>query len=83
MSAPIVVHRPSLTGGRAVTINDEIIGLVYDDQGLIELLRWAGLYDAENCLEDPHWIVDPVRPLWRDVTYGAEARVAGIAVRDS
>ncbi|WP_326608077.1 MULTISPECIES: hypothetical protein [unclassified Streptomyces] len=56
MSAPIVVHRPSLTGGRAVTINDEIVGLVYDDQGLIELLRRAGLYDAENCLEDPHWI---------------------------
>ncbi|WP_392871882.1 hypothetical protein [Streptomyces sp. LN499] len=56
MSAPIVVHGPSLTGGRAVTINDEIVGLVYDDQGLVELLRRAGLYDAEHCLEDPHWI---------------------------
>lgn len=56
MSAPIVVHSPSPTGGRAVTINDEIVGLVYNDQGLIELLRRAGLYDAEHCLEDPHWI---------------------------
>lgn len=56
MSAPIVVHGLSHTGGRAVTINDEIVGLVYDDWGLIELLRWAGLYDAEHYLEDAHWI---------------------------
>ncbi|WP_030927841.1 hypothetical protein [Streptomyces sp. NRRL B-24720] len=56
MDAPIVVHGPSRTGGRAVTINDEIVGLVHDDQGLIALLRRAGLYDAEHCLEDPHWI---------------------------
>ncbi|MGW3745107.1 hypothetical protein ACWD62_32120 [Streptomyces sp. NPDC005146] len=56
MSAPIVVHGPSLTRGRAVTINDEIVGLVYDDQCLIELLRRAGLYDAEQCLDDPQWI---------------------------
>ncbi|WTH08255.1 hypothetical protein OH776_19930 [Streptomyces sp. NBC_01578] len=59
MGAPIVVHRVSLAGGRAVTINDEIVGLVYDDQGLVELLRRAGLYDAEHCLEDPHWIDIP------------------------
>ncbi|WSG79071.1 hypothetical protein OIE76_03450 [Streptomyces sp. NBC_01727] len=39
----------------SVTINDEIVGLVYNDQGLVELLRRAGLYDAEHCLEDPHW----------------------------
>ncbi len=56
MSAPIVVHGLCLTGGRAVTINDEIVGVVYDDWDLIELLRWAGLYDAEHCLEDAHWI---------------------------
>ncbi|MET7551717.1 hypothetical protein ABZS95_39950 [Streptomyces sp. NPDC005479] len=43
MSAPIVVHGLYLTGGRAVTINDEIVGLVYDHWGLIELLGWAGL----------------------------------------
>ncbi|MET8191040.1 MULTISPECIES: hypothetical protein [unclassified Streptomyces] len=56
MTAPIVVHGLCLTGGRAVTINDEIVGLVYDDWDLIELLGWAGLYDAEHCLEDAHWI---------------------------
>ncbi|MFF5278805.1 hypothetical protein [Streptomyces sp. NPDC000133] len=56
MSAPIVVHGLALTGGRPVTINDEIVGLVYDDQGLVELLRRAGVYDAEHCLDDPQWI---------------------------
>ncbi|MDX3772227.1 MULTISPECIES: hypothetical protein [unclassified Streptomyces] len=56
MGAPIVVHGLSLARGRAVTINDEIVGLVYDDQGLIELLRRAGVYDAEQCLDDPQWI---------------------------
>ncbi|MGW3766122.1 hypothetical protein [Streptomyces sp. NPDC005131] len=60
MSAPIVVHGLALPRGRAVTINNEIVGLVYDDQGLIELLRQAGLYDAEHCLDDLHWIE------WRD-----------------
>ncbi|WSA81801.1 hypothetical protein OG930_43740 [Streptomyces sp. NBC_01799] len=55
MGAPIVVHG-LFTRGRAVTINNEIVGLVYDDHDLIELLRRAGLDDAENCLDDPHWI---------------------------
>jgi hypothetical protein len=56
MSTPIVVHRPSSSGGRAVTINDEMVGLVHDDRDLIELLRRAGVYDAEHCLDDPQWI---------------------------
>ncbi|MGC5006440.1 hypothetical protein OIE61_39545 [Streptomyces sp. NBC_01762] len=60
MSAPIVVHGLSLNSGRAVTINNELVGLVYDDHGLVELLRRAGVYDAEQCLDDPRWIE------WRD-----------------
>ncbi|WP_093770792.1 hypothetical protein OG963_05525 [Streptomyces sp. NBC_01707] len=56
MSAPIVVHHSAPTGGRVVTINGEMVGLVHDDHGLIELLRRAGVYDAEHCLDDPHWI---------------------------
>ncbi|WP_328885320.1 hypothetical protein [Streptomyces sp. NBC_00316] len=56
MKAPIVVHRCTSSGGRAVTINDEMAGLVHDDRDLIELLRRAGVYDAEHCLDDPHWI---------------------------
>ncbi|MFF0052196.1 hypothetical protein [Streptomyces sp. NPDC005498] len=39
-----------------VTINGELAGLVADDDELIELLRVAGIYDAEHCLDDPHWI---------------------------
>lgn len=54
MSAPIVVHRCS-PGGRVVSINDEMVGVVRDDRDLVELLRRAGIHDAEHCLDDPHW----------------------------
>ncbi|MGW3738030.1 hypothetical protein [Streptomyces sp. NPDC005148] len=56
MRAPIVVHFLSPTGGRVVTIKDEVTGFVYDDQGLIELLQRAGVHNAERWLDDPHWI---------------------------
>lgn len=57
MSAPIVVHRPSPTGGRHVTIRDEIIGLAYDDHDLLEFLRRAGLPDdVETLLDNPGWV---------------------------
>ncbi|MFC8238934.1 hypothetical protein [Streptomyces sp. NPDC057284] len=46
----------SPTSRAAVTINDELAGLVADDHGLIELLRREGIYDAEHCLDDPQWI---------------------------
>ncbi|MFE7359271.1 hypothetical protein ACFU8Q_40935 [Streptomyces sp. NPDC057543] len=55
MSVPIVVHRPSSAGGRAVTINGEIAGLARDDSDLVEFLRRAGLYDCEQILDDPLW----------------------------
>ncbi|MFB7310143.1 hypothetical protein [Streptomyces sp. NPDC056192] len=56
MSSPIVVHGCAPTGGRAVTINGDIAGFAHDDRDLIEFLRRAGIYDAEHCLDDPHWI---------------------------
>jgi hypothetical protein len=57
MSAPIVVHHPApATGGRAVTINGDLAGLAHDDRDLIEFLRRAGVYDAEDILDDPSWI---------------------------
>ncbi|MFF0050355.1 hypothetical protein [Streptomyces sp. NPDC005498] len=39
-----------------VTINDELAGLVADDQELIELLRRFGIDDPELRLDDPRWI---------------------------
>ncbi|MER5359969.1 hypothetical protein [Streptomyces sp. NPDC002785] len=61
MSVPIVVHRPApATGGRAVTINGDLVGLAHGDRDLIEFLRRAGVYDAEHVLDDPSWIE------WRD-----------------
>ncbi|WP_327421803.1 hypothetical protein OG763_14800 [Streptomyces sp. NBC_01230] len=56
MSTPIVVHRLSLTGGRRVTINGQIVGLAHTDNDLVEFLRRAGLDDAWDLLDDAHWI---------------------------
>lgn len=56
MSAPIVIHRPSPTGGRRVTIQGRIAGLAYGDHDLEEFLRRAGLPDAETLLDDPAWV---------------------------
>lgn len=47
MGPAIVVHRPSPTGGRRVTVGHAILGLAHDDYDLIEFLRRAGLDDAE------------------------------------
>ncbi|MFF7341742.1 hypothetical protein ACFZAT_31060 [Streptomyces sp. NPDC008163] len=56
MSAPIVIHRPSATGGRRVTIRGQIVGLAHDDVDVVEFLRRAGLPDAEQLLDDPSWV---------------------------
>lgn len=56
MSAPIVVHRPSATGGRRVTVGSEILGLAHSDADVLEFLRRAGLPDAEEMLDDPAWV---------------------------
>ncbi|MGZ2361712.1 hypothetical protein LRE75_34400 [Streptomyces sp. 372A] len=56
MSAPIVIHRPSATGGRRVTVRGQIAGLAHDDVDVVEFLRRAGLPDAEQLLDDPSWV---------------------------
>ncbi|MFJ1613287.1 MULTISPECIES: hypothetical protein [unclassified Streptomyces] len=56
MSTSIVVHRPSPAGGRRVTVGDEIAGLAHGDRDLVEFLRRAGIEDAWDPLDDPHWI---------------------------
>ncbi|MCX4512360.1 MULTISPECIES: hypothetical protein [unclassified Streptomyces] len=56
MAPPIVVHRPSPSGGRRVTVRGEILGLAHDDREVIEFLRRAGLPDAWDLLDDPNWV---------------------------
>ena len=56
MSAPIVIHRPSPTGGRRVTIRGQIAGLATGDSDVVEFLRRAGLPDAETLLDQPDWV---------------------------
>ncbi|MFI9041783.1 hypothetical protein [Streptomyces sp. NPDC053726] len=56
MSAPVVVHGLSPSGGRNVAINGQIAGVAHDDRDLVEFLRRAGLVDAWDLLDDPHWV---------------------------
>ncbi|TRV71765.1 hypothetical protein FKN01_31260 [Streptomyces sp. 130] len=56
MSAPIIIHPPSPTGGRRVTIRGQIVGLAHTDLDVEEFLRRAGLPDAEYLLDDPSWV---------------------------
>ncbi|MFD5208361.1 hypothetical protein ACFWNF_15725 [Streptomyces anulatus] len=56
MAAPIVIHRPSPTGGRRVTIQGQIAGLAHDDADVVEFLRRAGLPDADDLLDQADWV---------------------------
>lgn len=55
-TAPIVVHRAAGTGGRRVSIRARVADLAHSDADLIEFLRRAGLPDAWELLDDPHWV---------------------------
>ncbi|MDQ0780118.1 hypothetical protein QF026_008584 [Streptomyces aurantiacus] len=59
-SAPIVVHRASLSGGRRVTVHssgrDEILGTAYSDHGLVVVFEGAGVAEPEVILDDPEWV---------------------------
>jgi hypothetical protein len=54
--APIVVHRPSPTGGRRVIIRDVIVGLAHSDHDLVVFLEAAGLTDPDQLLDDDRWV---------------------------
>ncbi|MGI5360024.1 hypothetical protein ACQI4E_32665 [Streptomyces sp. CA-252508] len=59
-SAPVVVHRPSQSGGRRVTLHrhgqDEILGLAHSDHDLVVFLEAAGVIDPDGVLDDPRWV---------------------------
>ncbi|WP_329557938.1 hypothetical protein OG711_38260 [Streptomyces uncialis] len=56
-SAPIVVHRPSPSGGRRVSVHrngrDEILGLAFSDHDLVVFLEAAGITESGLVLDDP------------------------------
>ncbi|MCW1100301.1 hypothetical protein OJ963_41855 [Streptomyces sp. RS2] len=58
--APIVVHRPSVSGGRRVTVHrpgrDEILGTAHSDHDLVVFLEGAGIEAPEAVLDDPRWV---------------------------
>lgn len=53
---PVVVHPPSPTGGRRVTVNAEILGLAYGPGDVVEFLRRAGLDEDVINLDDQRLI---------------------------
>ncbi|WP_331758154.1 hypothetical protein [[Kitasatospora] papulosa] len=53
---PIVVHQPSPSGGRRVTVRGRILGLAYSDEELVVFLEGAGLQDPELVLDFPEWV---------------------------
>ncbi|KOV49778.1 hypothetical protein ADL00_45415 [Streptomyces sp. AS58] len=54
--APIVVHPPSSTGGRRVTVRSETVGTAYSDHDLVVFLEAAGVTDPDGVLDDPGWV---------------------------
>ncbi|MER7026211.1 MULTISPECIES: hypothetical protein [Streptomyces] len=50
MRRTVVVHPPSPTGGRRVTIGGEILGLAYNLADVEEFLRRAGVDDPDVLL---------------------------------
>ncbi|MFE9016702.1 hypothetical protein [Streptomyces cyaneofuscatus] len=63
-SSPIVVHGPSASGGRRVTVHssgrNEILGTAYSDHDLVVFLEGAGVAEPDSILDDPQWVE------WRD-----------------
>lgn len=59
MAPVIVVHRPSPSGGRRVTVGTAVLGMAHSDADLVEFLRRAGLDDADDLVlgDSPliHW----------------------------
>ncbi|MEU0228182.1 hypothetical protein ABZ177_28060 [Streptomyces sp. NPDC006284] len=57
---PIVVHRPSISGGRRVTVHrhgrDEILGTAYSDHDLVVFLEGAGIDDPDAVVDDGRWV---------------------------
>ncbi|MEU3226756.1 hypothetical protein ABZ695_26850 [Streptomyces sp. NPDC006976] len=59
-SAPIVVHQPSQSGGRRITVHshgqDEILGTAYSDHDLVVFLEGVGVAEPEAIWDDPQWV---------------------------
>ncbi|MFF4427189.1 hypothetical protein ACFY04_41725 [Streptomyces sp. NPDC001549] len=59
-SAPIVVHQPSPTGGRRVTMRhqdrEQVLGTAYSDHDLVVFLEAAGVVSPANVLDDPQLV---------------------------
>ncbi|GAB7032133.1 hypothetical protein JCM4914_35940 [Streptomyces platensis subsp. malvinus] len=59
-SAPIVVHRPSASGGRRVSVRHsdrtETLGTAFSDHDLCVFIEKAGMTDPGAVMDDPSWV---------------------------
>lgn len=59
-SVPIVVHQPSPTGGRRVTMRrqdrEQVLGTAYSDYDLVVFLEATGVVSPANVLDDPQLV---------------------------
>ncbi|MFH9968332.1 hypothetical protein ACH4PR_44725 [Streptomyces mirabilis] len=55
-SVSVVVHPPQPDGGRQVMIRGEPVGTAYHLLDLVELMRLAGLPEADTTIDDPELI---------------------------
>ncbi|KAA6215056.1 hypothetical protein CP973_39350 [Streptomyces albofaciens JCM 4342] len=55
---PVIVHPPSPTGGRCVTVRGETAGVAYDRRDVQEFLRRAGIAEDADAipLDDPRLV---------------------------
>ncbi|MFC9282817.1 hypothetical protein [Streptomyces collinus] len=58
--ALIVVHQPSVWGGRSVTVRhpggDEILGTAFSDHDLVVILEGAGIATPAAVMDDPQQV---------------------------
>ncbi|MDQ8705063.1 hypothetical protein RCO28_21575 [Streptomyces sp. LHD-70] len=54
--APIVVHPFTSGDGRPVSVRGRRLGTAHSDRELLEMLRAAGLDEADAALDDPHLV---------------------------
>ncbi|MEV6757042.1 hypothetical protein [Streptomyces sp. NPDC051214] len=56
---PVVVSPPSMTGGRRVRVDGQILGLAHTIADIVALLRSAGMDEADSYLVETcmfiHW----------------------------
>ncbi|MGW7195531.1 hypothetical protein [Streptomyces chryseus] len=55
---PVVVHPPTASGGRRVTVDDAVLGLAHSDHDLVVFLEQAGVVDAAELVDSDTELIE-------------------------